>query len=87
MLFFLASINYIIVIFDDYRHGYRPLIKKVRKRRKNKKQTGGWLNRHDFAYAGRDTMNQAVKDLDHRVPIILKKVSGVAGKVLQRKIS
>ena len=26
-----------------------------------KKQRGGFLNRYDFVYAGRDTVNQAVK--------------------------
>ena len=26
-----------------------------------RKQRGGFLNRYDFAYAGRDTVNQAVK--------------------------
>ena len=35
--------------------------KKKRKRRvvyrKQKRQTGGFLNRYDFAYAGRDTVN------------------------------
>ena len=39
--------------------------KQKRKRRvvywKRKKQTGGFLNRYDFAYAGRDTVNQAAK--------------------------
>ena len=35
--------------------------KQKRKRRvvyrKQKRQTGGFLNRYDFAYAGRDTVN------------------------------
>ena len=60
--------------------------KKVR-RRKQIKQTGGWLNKYDFAYAGRDTVNRTVKHLDYRAPIILKKVSGKTDKVLQRRIS
>ena len=59
--------------------------KKVRRRQR--KQTGGWLNRYDFAYAGRDTVNSTVKHLDYRASIILKKVSGEADKVLQRRIS
>ena len=34
-------------------------------RRKTKsKQKGGFLNRYDFAYAGRDIINQAFKVLD-----------------------
>ena len=28
---------------------------------RKKKQRGGFLNHYDFAYAGRDTVNQAVK--------------------------
>ena len=40
-------------------------IKKKRKRRVTyqnwKRQRGDFLNRHDFAYAGTDTVNQAAK--------------------------
>ena len=31
---------------------------KRKKHQKRKKQRGGFLNRHDFVYAGRDTVNQ-----------------------------
>ena len=58
-----------------------------RRKRRERKQTDGWLNRYDFAYAGRDTVNSAVKDLHYRAPIILKKVPGEADKVLQWRIS
>ena len=61
--------------------------KKVKRRkRRQRKQTGGWLNRYYIAYAGRDTVNSSVKHLDHRAPIVLKKVSGDADKILQRRI-
>ena len=59
--------------------------KRVKKR--PKRQTGGFLNRYDFAYAGRDTVNSAVKHLDYRAPIVLKKVSGKADEILQHRIS
>ena len=59
----------------------------TRRKRRQRKQTGGWLNSYDFVYAGRDTVNNAVKHLDHRAPIVLKKVSGEADKVLQQTIS
>ena len=37
-------------------------IKKSRKiYRGTKRQVGGFLNRYDFAYAGRDTVKQAAK--------------------------
>ena len=52
-----------------------------RRKRRQRKQTCEWLNRYDFAYAGRDTVNNAVKHLDHRAPI------AEADKVLQRRIS
>ena len=37
--------------------------KRVNRRihRKRKRQTGGFLGRYDFAFAGRDTVNQAAK--------------------------
>ena len=50
-------------------------------------KAGGFLNRYDFACAGRDTVNSAVKHLDYRAPIVLKKVSDKADKILQRRIS
>ena len=31
---------------------------------RRKRQRGGFLNRYDFAYAGRDTVNQASKQLN-----------------------
>ena len=38
--------------------------KKVKRRkRRQRKQPRGWLNRYDFAYAGRDTVNNGVKHL------------------------
>ena len=40
----------------------RPYYRKPRRtNRGNKRQRGGFLNRYDFAYAGRDTVNQAAK--------------------------
>ena len=61
--------------------------KPKRLNKRLKRQTGGFLNRYDFAYAGRDTVNSAVKHLDYRAPIVLKKVSGKADEILQRRIS
>ena len=33
----------------------------LRKKKTSRRQTGGFLNRYDFAYAGRDVVNQARK--------------------------
>ena len=48
--------------------------KRVRRRRRQRKQTGGWLNRYDLL-------------MRVRVPIILKKLSGEVDKVVQWRIS
>ena len=56
-------------------------------KRRTKRQRGGFLNRYDFAYTGRDTVNSAVKHLDYRGPIILKKVPGKADQILKHRIS
>ena len=45
--------------------------------RKKKCQTGGFLNRYDFAYAGRDTVNQVGKI----APKIITKVTEVINKI------
>ena len=38
--------------------GHRGQTNKRKRHQKRKKQRGGFLNRHDFVYAGRDTVNQ-----------------------------
>ena len=40
---------------------------------RKRKQRGGFLNRYDFAYAGRDTVKQASKELQRIGPGLLKK--------------
>ena len=39
-----------------------------RSRQRRQTQRGGFLNRYDFAYAGRDTVNQTAKHLDKLAP-------------------
>ena len=41
----------------------RSIGKTTSKKRGKRSQTGSFLNRYDFAYAGRDTVNQVVKSL------------------------
>ena len=60
---------------------------KKKKQRRQKKQIGGWLNRYDFAYAGRDSVNQAFKNLDRTAPRLIKNASGEVDKVLEQRIS
>ena len=54
---------------------------------KKTKQNGGSLNRYDFAYAGRDTINQAFKNLDKSAPPLIKNLSRDVNKILERRIN
>ena len=57
---------------------------KKRARRKNQRQKGGFLNRYDYAYAGRDTINQAFKNLDKTAPALIQNLKGELNDVLQQ---
>ena len=58
-----------------YPDNYLPKDWRKRKRRISQRQTGGFLNRYDFAYAVRDTVNQ-----------VGKIASGIINKVLRTLI-
>ena len=45
--------------------------RKYKQRRNKRQQHGGFLNRYDFVYAGRDTVNQAMKGLDTLAPKLI----------------
>ena len=49
---------------------------------KRKKQTGGFLNRYDFPYAGRDAVNQAGKI----APEIINKATSDINKIAKDRI-
>ena len=53
-----------------------------RKKRTSRRQTGGFLNRYDFAYAGRDVINQAGKV----APKIISQATGEINKIPQQRI-
>ena len=59
--------------------------KQTRKRRvvyrKRKKQAGGFLNHYDFAYTGRDTVNQAAKI----VPGVIKNASNEINNIAKQR--
>ena len=57
-----------------------------RLKRYKKRQRGRFLNQYDFAYAGRDTVNQAMKDLDALAPKIIKQATGQVDQMAQRRI-
>ena len=54
-----------------------------RKKRKRQRQKGGFLNRCDFAYAGRNVVNQAFKNLDKTAPALIQNLKGELNDVLQ----
>ena len=57
-----------------------------RKKRKRRRQKGGFLNRYDFASAGRDVVNQVFKNLDKTAPTIIQNLKGELNDVLQPRI-
>ena len=64
---YFSANDYNNFLYDNFRHGRR-------------RQRGSFLNRYDFAYAGRNTVNQAAKHLDTLAP---KLVNQLMSKVLQ----
>ena len=61
------------------------MVKKHR-RRKLKRQSGGFLNRYDFAYAGRDTVNQTFKKLNATAPSLIKDLSKELKKITEQRV-
>ena len=61
-------------------------ITKKQYKRCNKSQRGGFLNRYDFAYAGGDTVNQAIKGLNALAPKIIKQATAQIDQIVQRRI-
>ena len=57
-----------------------------RKKRKKQRQKGGFLNRYDFACAGKDVVNQAFKNLDKTAPALIQNLKGELNDVLQQRI-
>ena len=62
---YFSDNDYNNYFYDYFRHG-------------KKRQRGGFLNRYDFAYAGRDTVNQATKNLDKLVPKLVDQLMNKA---------
>ena len=58
-------------------------MKNKTRKRKNKRQYGSFLNRYDFVYAGRDTVNQAAKV----APEIIKAATKDINKFAEQRIN
>ena len=57
-----------------------------RRKRKRRRQKGDFLNCYDFAYAGRDVVNQTFKNLDKTAPPLIQNLKGELNDVLQQRI-
>ena len=57
--------------------------RKPRKKYRKRTQTAGFLNRHDFIYAGRDTVNQVGKI----APRIIKNTTKEIKDLVQQSVS
>ena len=58
----------------------------LKEEKKKRRQKGGFLNRYDFAYAGRNVVNQAFKNLDKTAPALIQSLKGELNDVLQQRI-
>ena len=47
--------------------------RKTKTSRRRRRQRGGWLSRYDFAYAGRDSVNQAAYHVNKIAPKLIDK--------------
>ena len=72
-------------IRQERRNVYRKTGTKHGKRngKKRNRQTGGFLNRYDFAYARRDTVNQVAKV----APNVIKQATEEIDKIVQSRIN
>ena len=70
---------------NDYNNYFYDYIRHGRKR-----QRGSFLNRNDFAYAGRDTVNQASKNLDKLAPKsidqLMNRATGGLDKISAKRV-
>ena len=59
---------------------------KYKRRKAKRRQHGGFLNGYNFAYAGRDTVNQEMKGLDSLAPILIDKTLKEIDKFAKARI-
>ena len=56
--------------------------KLLPEKKRSRRQTGGFLNRYDFAYTGRDIVNQVSKV----TPKMISQATGEINKIAQQRI-
>ena len=54
---------------------------------RNRRQRGGFLTRHDFEYAGQDTINTGLNTLKRMVPGLIENAENKIGKVTEKRIA
>ena len=65
----------------------RRKLRRQKRHVRRKNQKDGFLNRYDFAYAGRDSINQAFKNLDKSAPPLIQNLAAELNKILEQRIS
>lgn len=69
-----------------YLHRIQKYRKYKRKRSSRRQQWGGFLNRYDFAYAGTDTVNTAMKGSDNCAPKLISQTLTETDKIAEVRI-
>ena len=64
----------------------KRVCKRQFRRRRGYCQRGGFLNRYDFAYTGRDTINTAMKNVEKIASGLMKQFSSEVNYVTQQRI-
>ena len=59
---------------------------KYKQRKGRRQQHGSFLNRYDFAYAGWDTVKQAMKGLDSLAPKLINQTSGEIDEIAVARV-
>lgn len=59
---------------------------KYKRRKMRRRQHGRFLNRCDFAYPGRDMVNQVIKSLDKLAPKLINQTSKEIGEIAEARI-
>ena len=63
---------------------YRMTLAKRQKNKRRRRQTGGFLSRYNFAYAGRDSVNQAAYHVKKVAPGLINQTVNRVGEQTRR---
>ena len=71
----------------EQRRKRRPKTRSRKMYRKTKRQSGGFLNRYDFAYGSRDTVNQAAKVAPGVIKNAGNEINNIAKQMIDQVIT